>query len=82
MPTLLLVDLQIAVSVNSKDDQVGQDVDSAAGVQDHWILERHLLCRLHHEQDDGDVRAGCQGQYPRERRPQKRVDLHLRIHGC
>jgi hypothetical protein len=48
-PTLLLVDLKLAVEVDTGDDDVGQHVDGAHDIEHIWVIERHLLGSLHHE---------------------------------
>lgn len=55
MRTLLLVDLGLGVEVEANNDQVADDVEHTAGVQDIGVLEGDLLGHLHHPEDDDDV---------------------------
>lgn len=53
--TILLVDLRLHVEVDTRDDQVGDDVERAHAVEDSRIVERYLLGDLHKSQDDDQV---------------------------
>ena len=55
--TFLLIDLHAHVDVNAEDDQVAEDVERSHAVEDVRVIERHLLARLHHHQDDDQVGA-------------------------
>lgn len=55
--TLLLVDLQLGVEVQSSNDDVAGKVDSANNVEHKRIIERNALRHLHHTQDDDQVGA-------------------------
>src|ERR1700733_11076135 len=57
-PTVLLVDLQLAVVVDAEDDQVGGHVEGAEAVEDVGVLHRDLLGQLDQEEDDDQVGAG------------------------
>lgn len=57
--TLLLVDLHLDVVIDTHDDQVAEDVETAHGVQDIGILKGHLFGHLHHTKDDHQVGAGA-----------------------
>jgi hypothetical protein len=45
--TILLVDLRLHVEVDTGDDQVGDDVEGAHGVQHVRVIEGYLLGDLH-----------------------------------
>lgn len=45
--TIFLVDLLLHVEVDARDDDVGDDVESAHAVQDIRVVERYLLGDLH-----------------------------------
>jgi hypothetical protein len=53
--TVLLLDNLSAVHVQSKDDQVGEDVESSDTVEPVRVIEGDLLRYLHHPQDHGEV---------------------------
>lgn len=53
--TLLLVDLQVGVQVDSQDEKIRQDIACAHQHQDLRVLKGNLLGQLHHHQDDGEV---------------------------
>ena len=46
---LLLVDLELNVEVDTKDNEVGQDVGCADEVEDIWVFKGDLLRQLHHK---------------------------------
>jgi hypothetical protein len=66
--TILLVDLLLDVEVDARDDQVGDNVEGANGIQDIWVIERDLLGDLHkpprqtlvHEYDSRTSTRGLQ----------------------
>lgn len=45
--TILLVYLCLDVEVDARDDDVGDNVESAHAVQDIWVIERYPLGDLH-----------------------------------
>jgi hypothetical protein len=53
--TIALVDLCVDVEVYSKDDQVGENVDSASAIEDIWIVEWNLFGGLDQSEDDDEV---------------------------
>jgi hypothetical protein len=55
--TLLLVDLQLGVEVQSSNNDVAGKVNSANNVEHKRIIERNALRHLHHTQDDDQVGA-------------------------
>lgn len=55
--TFLLIDLHAHVDVNADDDQVADDVECSHAIKDVGIIERYLLARLHHHQDDDQIGA-------------------------
>ena len=55
--TLLFVDLQLGVEVQSSNDDVAGKVNSADNVEHKRIVKRHALGNLHHTQDDDQVGA-------------------------
>jgi hypothetical protein len=55
--TLLLVDLQLGVEVESSNDDVAGEVDGANNVEHEGIIEGDALRHLHHAQDDDQVGA-------------------------
>lgn len=59
--TLLLVDLGPDVEVDAHDDQVAENVETAAGVEHIGVFEGDLLGHLHHTQDDDNVGTACDG---------------------
>jgi hypothetical protein len=54
-PTLLLVDLQLYVVVNSENDQVRNDVGCSDSQEYSWIFKWDLFRHLHHHKDDHQV---------------------------
>jgi hypothetical protein len=56
--TLLLVDLELDVEVDTGDDEVAGDVNGANNVEHVLIFEGDLLGDLHHTKDDHEVGAG------------------------
>lgn len=59
--TLLRVDLGPDVQVDAHDDQVAEQVQTAAGVEHIGVFEGDPLGHLHHTQDDDDVGSACDG---------------------
>jgi hypothetical protein len=55
--TLLLVDLQLGVEVETSNDNVAGKVDGTDNVEHKRIIERNALGDLHHTQDDDQVGA-------------------------
>jgi hypothetical protein len=55
--TLLLVDLQLGVEVESSNDDVAGEIDGADNVEHEGIIEGNALRHLHHTQDDDQVGA-------------------------
>jgi hypothetical protein len=53
--TLLLVDLQLGVEVESSNDDVAGKVDGADDVEHKRIVKGNALGDLHHTQDDDQV---------------------------
>lgn len=54
-PTFLRVDLLSDEEIDTGDDQVGEDVQSADGHEDLRIIEGYLFRHLHHTQDDHQI---------------------------
>lgn len=59
--TFLSIDLGPDVQVDAHDDQVAEQVETAAGVEHIGIFEGDPLGHLHHTQDDDDVGSACDG---------------------
>lgn len=55
--TLLLVDLQLGVEVESSNDDVAGEVNGANDVEYERVVEGDTLRHLHHTQDDDQVGA-------------------------
>lgn len=55
--TLLLVDLELDVKIESSDDDVAANVDGADEVEHVLVFEGDLLGDLHHTKDDHEVGA-------------------------
>lgn len=53
--TLLLVDLHLHHEVQTSNDQVADNVESAAHVEDIGVVEGDLLRDLHRPEDDDEV---------------------------
>lgn len=60
MLTLLLVDLDLHVKVESGDEDVAANVDGANNVEHVLVFEGNLLGNLHHTKYDGKVGAGAE----------------------
>lgn len=72
--TLLLVDLNLDVDVDSGNDQIASDVKRTNAVEDIRVFEGNALRHLHHPEDDYDVdtvACACQLNLTGKRREQR-----------
>lgn len=53
--TVLLLDNHSTVHIQTKDDQIGEDVHPPDAVEPCWVVEGDLLRHLHHAQDHNEV---------------------------
>lgn len=56
--TLLRINFVAYVPVHSHDEEITDDIYSAAGIQDVRVIEGNPFGHLKHAQDNGQVRSG------------------------